>query len=334
LIDFGKTEKGADLYGKDRIENENMPLAGHGDESSFEVIEPLGRYLKAEREMRNLSLEEAAKCTKIRENFLRAIEEDKYELLPHPIYVRGFLTHYAKYLGLDPAEVVHRYQQYHKPVTADPPEAQKAIRPLANRVKARRLYFYYISIFAIVLLVPLLIYEIPHQFREESPPVFNSQEPVSIPESSVPASLPLPEKIGTQPQQEVRQEEGRRDQGHPAPDSSFEVVEAKMGTGIEWEGARVILRGIRSEFDSLGQRPYFFTRIKTQKEGKITHVWLREGKEFLRKEIEVRPPAWSVYTYIILPPHLLGEWKAEARDGDTVLASLNFKVTESPRPAQ
>jgi transcriptional regulator with XRE-family HTH domain len=334
LIDLEKTEKGDDLYGKDRTENENIPLAGHGDESSFEVIEPLGKYLRAEREMRNLSLEEAAKFTKIRENFLRAIEEDKYELLPHPIYVRGFLTHYARYLGLDPAEVVHRYQKYHKTVTVGPPEAQKEIRPLPKRVKPRRLSFYYISIFAIVLLIPLLIYEIPHQSRDESPPVSKNPEPVFIPQSSVPASLPVPEKVATQQQPEVRREEGRGDQGRPTPDSAFEVIEAKMGTGIEWEGPRVILRGIRSEFASLGQRPYFFTRIKTQKEGKITHVWLREGKEFLRKEIEVRPPAWSVYTYIILSPHLPGEWKAEARDGDTVLASLNFKVTESTHPTQ
>jgi hypothetical protein len=112
------------------------------------------------------------------------------------------------------------------------------------------------------------------------------------------------------------------------------VIEAKMGTGIEWEGARVILRGIRSEFTSLDQRTYFFTRIKTQRESKITHVWFREGKEILRKEVAVKPPAWSVYTCITLSPLLLGEWKAEARDGESVLASLNFKVTDSPHRSQ
>jgi cytoskeletal protein RodZ len=37
-----------------------------------------GKYLKAQRELRNLSLEEIAKSTKIRERFLRAIEEDQY----------------------------------------------------------------------------------------------------------------------------------------------------------------------------------------------------------------------------------------------------------------
>ena len=52
-------------------------------------MESLGKYLKAEREVRNLSLEEVSKFTKIRENFLRAIEEDRYEFLPPAIYVKG-----------------------------------------------------------------------------------------------------------------------------------------------------------------------------------------------------------------------------------------------------
>lgn len=65
-------------------------------------MESPGKYLKAEREHRNLSLEEIAKFNKTKEDFLRAIEEDKYEILPPAIYVKGFLTIYARYLGLNP----------------------------------------------------------------------------------------------------------------------------------------------------------------------------------------------------------------------------------------
>lgn len=53
-------------------------------------MESLGKDLKAERELRNLSLEEAANFTKIREPLLRAIEDDRYELLPPSFYVKGF----------------------------------------------------------------------------------------------------------------------------------------------------------------------------------------------------------------------------------------------------
>ena len=77
-------------------------------------MESLGKYLKTEKERRNLSLEEAAKSTKIRIQFLRAIEEDRYELLLPSVYVKGFLTQYVKYLGLNPNEVILRYQEYQK----------------------------------------------------------------------------------------------------------------------------------------------------------------------------------------------------------------------------
>jgi cytoskeletal protein RodZ len=77
-------------------------------------MESLGKYLKTERERRNLSLEEAAKSTKIRIQFLRAIEEDRYELLLPSVYVKGFLTQYVRYLGLNPNEVILRYQEYQK----------------------------------------------------------------------------------------------------------------------------------------------------------------------------------------------------------------------------
>jgi cytoskeleton protein RodZ len=69
-------------------------------------METSGKYLKAERELRNLSLEEIAKSTKIKEDFLKAIEEDRYEFLPPAIYVKGFLIIYARHLGLNPYDVV------------------------------------------------------------------------------------------------------------------------------------------------------------------------------------------------------------------------------------
>jgi hypothetical protein len=60
------------------------------------------------------------------------------------------------------------------------------------------------------------------------------------------------------------------------------------------------------------------------------HVWLWKGKEFNRIKIDVKPPVWSVYSYITLRPHCSGEWKAEVRDGDNVLKSITIKATEGP----
>jgi cytoskeleton protein RodZ len=77
-------------------------------------MESLGKYLKKERETRKISLKEVAKNIKVREQFLRSVEEDRHDLLPSPTYVKGFLSAYAKYLGLDPNEVILRYENFLK----------------------------------------------------------------------------------------------------------------------------------------------------------------------------------------------------------------------------
>lgn len=73
-------------------------------------METLGAYLKRERELRNISLKEVSKATKIRENLLRSIEEDRHDLLPTPVFVKGFLIAYGRHIGLDPSDVVLRYE--------------------------------------------------------------------------------------------------------------------------------------------------------------------------------------------------------------------------------
>jgi hypothetical protein len=109
----------------------------------------------------------------------------------------------------------------------------------------------------------------------------------------------------------------------------FQVLEASIGKGIEKESGRQSLVGKCSEFTSNNQKGYFFTRIKTPTVGKITHIWLWEGKESYQMEIDVKPPAWSVYSYFTFRPQHAGNWKAEARNGDQVLTSVNFRVVQS-----
>lgn len=47
--------------------------------------------------------------TRIRSRYLRAMEEEQFDLLPDPSYVRGFLRAYASYLGLDPQLALDEY---------------------------------------------------------------------------------------------------------------------------------------------------------------------------------------------------------------------------------
>lgn len=76
--------------------------------------ESLGEYLKKERESRNISLDDVSRNTRIQEYLLKAIEEGRYDVLPSTTYVKGFITAYAKYLGLSPDEVILRYEKEQK----------------------------------------------------------------------------------------------------------------------------------------------------------------------------------------------------------------------------
>jgi cytoskeleton protein RodZ len=86
--------------------------------------ETLGKYLKQQRESKKISLKEVSKNTRVREYILKAIEENQTDLLPAATYVKGFLLAYAKYLRLDPNDVLLRYERGLKGEPAAPPSRQ------------------------------------------------------------------------------------------------------------------------------------------------------------------------------------------------------------------
>ena len=66
----------------------------------------LGELLRRAREAKGVSLEQAEGATRVRRQYLEALEAEDFGKLPGEIYVRGFLRNYARYLGLDPEEVL------------------------------------------------------------------------------------------------------------------------------------------------------------------------------------------------------------------------------------
>ena len=64
----------------------------------------IGTLLKGQREAKNISLEDIAQKTKININILKSLEQNDLEKLPNRTYVRGFVTNYARAVGLDVEE--------------------------------------------------------------------------------------------------------------------------------------------------------------------------------------------------------------------------------------
>lgn len=78
-------------------------------------MEPLGQFLKRQRELREITIAKISQETKIAPNWLDAIESDKWETLPGKAFTKGFLRAYARAVGLDPDEIALRFESIVKP---------------------------------------------------------------------------------------------------------------------------------------------------------------------------------------------------------------------------
>jgi hypothetical protein len=61
----------------------------------------LGDLFREVRQNRALTLAEVERDTRINRDYLEALEQERYELLPAPVYTRGFVRAYARHLGLN-----------------------------------------------------------------------------------------------------------------------------------------------------------------------------------------------------------------------------------------
>ncbi len=71
------------------------------------MTQTIGQRLKAEREEQHLTLEKVFEATRIRVQYLQALEADDLSVMPSPVQARGYLRNYAEYLGLDVEQVLN-----------------------------------------------------------------------------------------------------------------------------------------------------------------------------------------------------------------------------------
>ena len=94
----------------------------------------LGDYLRRERELRHVSLQDISVVTKVQLKFLEALEHDDYEQLPPAPFVVGFLRAYAQHLSLEPDEIVAAYHARYR--ASESPCGHQL--PVAYQVKRAR----------------------------------------------------------------------------------------------------------------------------------------------------------------------------------------------------
>jgi len=118
----------------------------------------IGNSLREARLRQQLDFPELEQQTKIRSKYLKALEDEQFDLLPAPTYVRGFLRSYADALGLDGQLYMDEYNSRfitgEEDVPLRPRDYQRRPQPIGHRVESRGVV---IAIAAIAVVFALVI---------------------------------------------------------------------------------------------------------------------------------------------------------------------------------
>jgi Helix-turn-helix domain len=136
----------------------------------------IGSSLREARTRREIGIAQVEQATKIRGKYLRALEEEQFDVLPSETYVKGFLRTYADYLGLEGQLYVDEYNS--RFVTGEDwqPRAQRN-SPRQKRERRLQANVVLIAIAAIAVVTVVVIaawsssgggVKVPHAVRAPS----------------------------------------------------------------------------------------------------------------------------------------------------------------------
>jgi cytoskeletal protein RodZ len=105
-------------------------MEGAQDQLPVTLLPAFSRWLKQERELRDLSPEEIAAATKVTLAVIEALESGEEGRMPPRAYVVGYLRSYAAAAGLDADEVVLRWQEAASQAPETPARRRRQLAPV------------------------------------------------------------------------------------------------------------------------------------------------------------------------------------------------------------
>jgi cytoskeleton protein RodZ len=98
-------------------------------------MESVGQKLRETREQHNFSLEQVARDTHISKQYLEALEQEQFSVIPGETYIIGFLRNYAEYLSLNPEEIVTLYRNIQ--IQEQPLPMTELLEPVGSKAPPR-----------------------------------------------------------------------------------------------------------------------------------------------------------------------------------------------------
>jgi cytoskeletal protein RodZ len=129
----------------------------------------IGSTLRETRVRRKTTLQQAEDDTKIRARYIQAMENDDYDLMPSPAYVKGFLRTYCEYLGLDANVILDEYRSRFEPDEEHEPFGGNSAlgRPRAHR---RRNTLTFIAVVCLLIVGLLYMLGLGRSGNKPTPP--------------------------------------------------------------------------------------------------------------------------------------------------------------------
>ncbi len=118
-----------------------------------EPMPALGDEFRSAREARGLTLSDVGEKIHIRSVYLNAIETEDWKAIGAPVYVRGFIRTYARFLGLDSEAAIAHYNE------VVPPERPTATAVADDEREGGPSVWAVVAIVAAVVLVAFVGYE-------------------------------------------------------------------------------------------------------------------------------------------------------------------------------
>lgn len=117
----------------------------------------IGSSLREARLRQELDFPELEERTKIRPKYLRALEDERFDILPAPTYIRGFLRAYADALGLDGQPFVDEYNTRFAVGEEDAPVRSRRVPAPRRDRGSRESGIAVVALFAIAVATALVI---------------------------------------------------------------------------------------------------------------------------------------------------------------------------------
>jgi cytoskeletal protein RodZ len=117
----------------------------------------IGSTLREARLRQELDFPELEERTKIRPKYLRALEDERFDILPAPTYIRGFLRSYADALGLDGQPFVDEYNTRFAVGDEDAPVRSRRVPAPRRDRGSRESGIAVVALFAIAVATALVI---------------------------------------------------------------------------------------------------------------------------------------------------------------------------------